>query len=529
MITDSREFLVKNSSLFMGNAGNLCCSAYLEWEKEQERYNIQEKVNSHVIEEINNESVFVVGNNIHGELTIRSPNIEYLFNFTMLNREYVTNIKSGHYCTFYSDKHYKNIFVSGNNQSFTCINDHPSIFNSSLDTITWFKDHALKIKQICVNHVSLSTFWITTNNQIYANGINHNGELGIGHHKKQIWPQLIPELSKNINVLDIVSNPRYSMALCGTDRDMIISIINYWCQFQQKQHLNSDIINLIHKFYEINTIYSTTSFEDGEKWHNGKWRKVSLFDDRHVLKIRTGLKHSLILEDNGSIWCFGSNTFGELGIGDNTEYEEIDKPMEIPYFIESKIIIIDIKCGSEHNLAISKSHKLYSWGLNASRQCAVGTVSFIYKPQLIEQLSSYKIIGIECGHRHSYAKSQCGLNWLFGSNEYNECITYDKRRKIKDPFCINDIIKELCNGKYVKSVSLGYYNTKIIVRNPKNKYKFAERRDVKYHYNVNHIHSRQESISMTNTETTLTSTLSSSQTMVSNLNDPTELTQFLSE
>ncbi len=71
--------------------------------------------------------------------------------------------------------------------------------------------------------------------------------------------------------------------------------------------------------------------------------------DKHIIKIETCVKHSLMLEDNGSLYSFGSNTFGELGIGDSTEYEETNKPIIIPYFIENKIKIIDIKCGSEHN------------------------------------------------------------------------------------------------------------------------------------------------------------------------------------
>lgn len=570
--------------------GNLCCSAYLEWEKQQERYAIQEKVNSHVIHEINNESVYVIGNNIHGELTVRWHEIDKLLNFTMLNREYITRIQSGHYCTFYTDKYYKNIFVSGNNQSFTCINDHPSIFNSSLDVITWFNHHNIKIKQICTNHVSLCTFWISIDNKIYVNGINHNGELGLGHrynHQKQIFPVFIPELSKNINVIDIVSNPQYSLALCGTDKNMLISIIKYWsrssmdisidhdpihahdnnlCTYssppkkgkninhncilsKSPMNIHSDIIDLIQKFYEINTIHSTLSFEDGDigKWHNDKWCKVSIFDDKqsHIIKISTGLKHSLILEDNGIIWCFGSNTFGELGIGDNTEFEEIYKPIQIPYFIQNKIKIIDIKCGSEHNLAISSTHKLFSWGLNASRQCGVGTVSFIYKPQQVIQLNEYEIISIECGHRHSYAKSKCGLNWLFGSNEYNECITYDKRKKIKDPHCINTIINELCGGKYVKSISLGYYNTKLILRNPKSNIKFGRRRSINidsHHTNTNFYSDHESSITCNDsTETTITSGLTMTRSLPTtpsvqyNSNDgndsdnANELTSFLSE
>eukprot|EP01084_Bolivina_argentea_P244611 409749_1 len=446
---------------------HLCCSAYLEWEKEQERYNIQQKVNAQIIDEINNESVFVVGNNIHGELTFKYQSVPYLVNFTQHNREYITNIYSGRYCTFYTDKYFKNIFVSGNNQNFTCVNDYPSIFNSSLDVIQYFRDHNITIKQICVNHVSLSTFWITTNNEIYGNGINKNGELGIGNHRQYIWPELIPSLSNGpVNVLDIKSNPSISLALCSTNPNVIKTIVKSF-GFINMQY---DIIKLILKFYEINSVYSTSSFGDGEKCHNTIWNKIDIFTDKHILKIGIGLKHSLILEDNGTVYCFGSNTFGELGIGDSTEYEEILKPIPIGYFLENKIRITDIKCGSEHNLCIDNNGKIYSFGLNASKQCGISGKSFIFKPQIIQSLKELKIIGIETGHRHSYCKSNNGKHFLFGSNEHNECLTYDGRKKVCIPYCVNDVIDEICNGKYIKYVSLGYYNTKIIVRNLNKKF-----------------------------------------------------------
>lgn len=143
-------------------------------------------------------------------------------------------------------------------------------------------------------------------------------------------------------------------------------------------------------------------------------------------------------------------------------------------YSDHKIYIVDIKCGSEHNLAIDKNGRVFCWGLNAQRQCGIASKSFLFKPEMIESLKEYKICHVECGHRHSYCKAVGGAHFLFGSNEHNECLTFDGRKKVATPFYVNDIVKQQCNGKCIKSVSLGYCNTKLILRNPNKQ--FAARR-----------------------------------------------------
>src|SRR5881275_2125429 len=55
----------------------------------------------------------------------------------------------------------------------------------------------------------------------------------------------------------------------------------------------------------------------------------------YVKNISTGVNHSLILSNNGQIYTFGSNIFGQLGLGD---YNDRCKPT----LIESLTQIIQI-------------------------------------------------------------------------------------------------------------------------------------------------------------------------------------------
>ena len=86
-------------------------------------------------------------------------------------------------------------------------------------------------------------------------------------------------------------------------------------------------------------------------------------------------------------------------------------------------------------------------------------------PQLIEWFVEQQetIVHIDCGYDHSHCRSAADHFYLFGSNNYNECATFDGREKVFVPFRINEVVEEKLNAQRIKSLSLGVQNTKIIV------------------------------------------------------------------
>eukprot|EP00483_Globobulimina_turgida_P013043 UN13067 len=133
--------------------------------------------------------------------------------------------------------------------------------------------------------------------------------------------------------------------------------------------------------------------------------------------------------------------------------------------MKQRIIIIEIRCGLYHNLAIDVSGKCYSWGLSKRGQCGHGEdvidIECVETPQLIQYFVDNKcrIKQIECGNYHSFCKTRNAKYYLFGSNQHNQCLTFDGKSKVTLPHCINNIVKQKTNKKIIKAVYLGCNNT----------------------------------------------------------------------
>ena len=195
------------------------------------------------------------------------------------------------------------------------------------------------------------------------------------------------------------------------------------------------------------------------------WKEIKILMNKNIIAVKVGYDHSLFLQDDGNVWCCGNNSNGELGLGHR---DWIFEPVVIPYFERNKIRIKMLECGSNHHLALSFELNVYGWGNNKNGQCGDDEkVKYIDTPKLIEEFIGVKVKGIDCGSFHSYCVTmeteENEKHYLFGSNGDNECITYDERDFVFKPFCIDDMIEKYCDGKKILSVSLGHYNTKIIV------------------------------------------------------------------
>jgi len=196
------------------------------------------------------------------------------------------------------------------------------------------------------------------------------------------------------------------------------------------------------------------------------WKHIPFFDDKKVIKIRTGHEHTFCIEDNGDLWCCGDNAFGQFGVGHSEEFDTFGVILENKWFKENNIQIKDIQCGLYHSLALDQNGRVYSWGHSKRGQCGHGSdvldLECIETPKLIEYFKS-KIKQISCGNYHSCCKTSSGLYYLFGSNQHNQCMTFAGNSKVTVPFCINDIIKQKTKRRVIKGVYLGCNNTKIIV------------------------------------------------------------------
>jgi len=59
---------------------------------------------------------------------------------------------------------------------------------------------------------------------------------------------------------------------------------------------------------------------------------VKALQGHKILHVAMGLSHTLVLEENGLLWTFGSNKFGQLGIENTSEELKQLKPVTLSFF-----------------------------------------------------------------------------------------------------------------------------------------------------------------------------------------------------
>ncbi|KAL5006417.1 hypothetical protein ScPMuIL_015223 [Solemya velum] len=110
-----------------------------------------------------------------------------------------------------------------------------------------------------------------------------------------------------------------------------------------------------------------------------------------VGRVVCGGGHSLIITENGQLWSCGSNSHGQLGLGmtENTsEFHKIDFP---------KAVCVDqVAAGWDFTLASTRTGELYGWGSNAYGQLGLGQHSgYITAPVRVPITGEEKFTGEE--------------------------------------------------------------------------------------------------------------------------------------
>ncbi|BDR52281.1 hypothetical protein KIM372_01880 [Bombiscardovia nodaiensis] len=93
----------------------------------------------------------------------------------------------------------------------------------------------------------------------------------------------------------------------------------------------------------------------------------------HFTAISAGCYHALALGDDGNIYAWGYNQYGQLGDGTTTNKKE---PVATHHgALPAGQRFTAISAGFYHSLALGSDNKMYSWGLNNMGQLGDGTTS----------------------------------------------------------------------------------------------------------------------------------------------------------
>lgn len=127
----------------------------------------------------------------------------------------------------------------------------------------------------------------------------------------------------------------------------------------------------------------------------------------HVKRLSGGYSHSLLLKDDGTVWAVEGNEHGQLGNGKQSTEITVE-----PIQVEGLQDIIGVAAGDDHSLALRKDGTVWAWGGNENGQLGIAGTSNQLKPVQVKGLSH--IVTIAAGMYESAAIQSSGEIWAWG-------------------------------------------------------------------------------------------------------------------
>jgi len=123
----------------------------------------------------------------------------------------------------------------------------------------------------------------------------------------------------------------------------------------------------------------------------------------------TASNHSLGIRSDGSLWAWGWNHFGQLGLGDTGD-------RNTPVRVGTANNWISVTAGYYHSLGIRTDGSLWAWGWNSYGQLGTGGLyAGENTPTRVGTLSDW--IAVSAGYSHSLGIRTDGSLWAWGIND----------------------------------------------------------------------------------------------------------------
>lgn len=222
---------------------------------------------------------------------------------------------------------------------------------------------------------------------MYCWGNTINGELGLGGIEENyiLSPTEIVNF-ENINNIKSVA--------CGNNHTLVVT--------------------------EDGQLYACGSNDFGQLGHDGcrtKLQKIPGVESLVMTSAACGEAHSMALNEWGQLYTWGSDSCGQLGL--ETDEGILYKPKIVKSL--ASMLLVQISCGYKHCMALTNHGELYTWGSNEFGQLGLGLgPGNVSKPTLVNSLIGLPISFIACGGYHSFVVSKSGAVYGWGKNDFGQ-------------------------------------------------------------------------------------------------------------
>lgn len=138
-----------------------------------------------------------------------------------------------------------------------------------------------------------------------------------------------------------------------------------------------------------------------------------------VAQVAGGYNHTCALKQNGSVWCWGLNAFGQLGDGTTTGQSCAGGSACRPSPVQVAALGTAgayIGAGHYHTCARKLDGTLWCWGWNVQGQLGIGVAPTTPTPAQVTALGT-GVAEVGGGETHTCARKNDGTLWCWGNNQ----------------------------------------------------------------------------------------------------------------
>ncbi len=162
-------------------------------------------------------------------------------------------------------------------------------------------------------------------------------------------------------------------------------------------------------------------------------------ENSNFKSISAALRHTCALKYDGTAWCWGYNSDGQLGDG------TIGGSRATPEQVVDITDFIDIRTGGDNTCGIRKNKELWCWGEDDNGELGNGTLltADLPRPSKVQNLSGVVQIGF-AGYDSICALTESGNVWCWGQNDRGQLgigsVTADQPLPVKTKV-LSDVIQ----------------------------------------------------------------------------------------
>ena len=196
----------------------------------------------------------------------------------------------------------------------------------------------------------------------------------------------------------------------------------------------------------------TACAESGRRYPDGAGESLAFAcvaapaSTKCIAHITLGKAFGCILKNDGSVWCWGDNTNGQLGDGTN-----VARLAPTRVALPSGVTAASVVSGEAHTCILSTEGTVWCWGLNGTYQLGVGTDDSNVPVNPVVQMTvqpmpsappttvTVTVTALSAGGKHTCAVAD-KLVYCWGENSDGECgLDPQANDDVKTPALVTDL------------------------------------------------------------------------------------------